>query len=141
MYNNVNTAGFNADISRWDVSSVTNMQYMFNYARSFNRDISNWDVSSVTNMNYMFQNAYNFDGDLSNWNTANTWSSANARYNAYGMFNGATAWQNKYAYRGVGYNSDGPPEDWCLNDRSRCAFPRNGNILKVAVADCLNANP
>jgi len=58
----------------------------------------------------------------------------------YESFNGATAWQNKYAYRGVGHNSDGPPEDWCLNDGSRCAFPRNGNILKVAVANCLNAN-
>jgi len=133
--------GFNADISNWDVSSVTNMERMFYYAQNFNRDISNWDVSSVTNMNYMFEYASNFDGDLSNWNTANTWSSVNARYNAYGMFNGATAWQNKYAYRGVGYNSDGPPEDWCLNDGSRCPFPRDGVMLKVAVANCLNANP
>ena len=38
------------DISRWDVSNVTNMHNMFSYAKSFNGDISNWDVSKVTNM-------------------------------------------------------------------------------------------
>ncbi|MGK0380009.1 MAG: surface protein, partial [Patiriisocius sp.] len=39
---------FNQDISSWDVSSVTDMQYMFYYASLFNQDIGAWDVSSVT---------------------------------------------------------------------------------------------
>ena len=145
---------YGVSISDWDVSGVTDMSYLFTgdlmymsmynnglNAAGFNADISRWDVSLVTNMNSMFYRAQNFNGDLSNWNTANTWSSANARYNAYGMFNSAPAWQNKYVYRGVGNYGDGPPEDWCLNDGSRCPFPRNGNTLKVAVANCLNANP
>ena len=51
----------------WDVSSVTNMGAMFEYASSFNADISNWDVSSVTNMSTMFANASSFNRDLSNW--------------------------------------------------------------------------
>ena len=38
---------FNADISSWDVSSVTNMEAMFETAIAFNADISNWDVSYV----------------------------------------------------------------------------------------------
>ena len=41
-------------ISNWDVSSVTQMNGMFNGQSSFNGDISSWDVSSVTNMAGMF---------------------------------------------------------------------------------------
>ena len=63
------SANFNADISRWDMSSVTSTSYMFSGAQSFNGDLSNWDVSSVTDMNSMFQNAHNFNVDLLTWNT------------------------------------------------------------------------
>ena len=51
---------FNGDISQWDVSNVTNMEYMFYACESFNQDISNWDVSNVfynvNNTRYMFNN-------------------------------------------------------------------------------------
>ena len=43
-------SAFNADISGWDTSSVTDMDAMFNGASAFNADISGWDTSSVTNM-------------------------------------------------------------------------------------------
>ena len=35
------------DISKWDVSKVINMSYMFAFCKKFNQDISNWDVSKV----------------------------------------------------------------------------------------------
>ena len=38
---------------------------MFNGATSFNGDLSSWNVSSVTDMTYMFFNAISFNGDLS----------------------------------------------------------------------------
>jgi surface protein len=60
---------FNGDISKWDVSNVTNMCYMFSYSQ-FNGDISKWNVSNVTNMEYMYDNS-KFNGDISNWNISN----------------------------------------------------------------------
>ena len=51
-------------MSKWDVSSVSNMNGMFRDAASFNSDISNWDVSSVTTMDGMFQNAASFNHKL-----------------------------------------------------------------------------
>ena len=38
------------DISNLDVSNVTNMGYMFAYCKKFNQDLSKWDVSKVTNI-------------------------------------------------------------------------------------------
>ena len=60
---------FNQDISDWDVSSVTNMSAMFAFA-SFNPDISDWDVSCVTDMSAMFYNADSFNQDISDWDVS-----------------------------------------------------------------------
>ena len=48
---------FNGDISRWDTSSVNNMNYMFADAVVFNRFISNWNTKVVTDMSNMFENS------------------------------------------------------------------------------------
>jgi len=77
-------SSFNYDISRWNVSSVTNMEDMFYGASSFNSDISNWDVSTVTNMRYMFYSASSFNSEISNWNIGSV------NYMT-GMFNGASS--------------------------------------------------
>ena len=38
-------SSFNADISAWNMSSVTNMERMFEGASAFNADISAWDTA------------------------------------------------------------------------------------------------
>ena len=63
-------SSFNGDISAWDVSSVTNMGWMFYNTGSFNGDISAWDVSSVTDMSRMFEGARSFNGDISAWDVS-----------------------------------------------------------------------
>ena len=60
---------FNGDISKWNVSNVRDMSYMF--ADSvFNGDISNWDVSNVKNMNSMFRGS-KFNGRVDSWDVSN----------------------------------------------------------------------
>ena len=41
---------FNADLSAWDVSHVTDMSGMFLYASHLNSDLSGWRVSPGTNV-------------------------------------------------------------------------------------------
>ena len=60
---------YNGDISRWDVSNVTNMSHMFE-STYFNNDISEWDVSNVTNMFGMFVSS-KFNQNISRWDVSN----------------------------------------------------------------------
>ena len=62
---------FNCDLSNWDVSKVENMKGIFSWCINFNCDLSKWDVSNVTNMDFMFDKCNKFDCDLSQWNVSN----------------------------------------------------------------------
>lgn len=83
LFSVVSTIVLDVDISRWDVSHVTNMGYMF-FHKVFNGDISSWDVFSVRNMAGMFDSS-SFNGDISGWNIKNL---KNCEYMfAYSKFN------------------------------------------------------
>ena len=105
---------FNGDISKWDVSKVKNMSFMFYDCTSFNSDISNWDVSNVNNMVGMFEECEFFNQDISKWNVSNVtdmhsmfyncetfnkdiskWDVSNVKNNGY-MFHGCTSLEEKY---------------------------------------------
>ena len=59
----------NPNISHWNVSSITDMQDMFNNSKSITGEfIKTWDVSNVEEMGGMFYNARSFIADLSCWN-------------------------------------------------------------------------
>lgn len=60
---------FHGDISRWDVSNVTDMSYMFSRSL-FNQDISKWNTGNVMRMGSMFEHSA-FEGDISGWNVSN----------------------------------------------------------------------
>ena len=68
LFANIN---HNFDVSKWDVSNVTNMNHMFFYCKNFDCDLSNWDVSNVTDMTSMFAFCNKFDCDLSRWDVSN----------------------------------------------------------------------
>jgi surface protein len=91
-------------ILSWDVSDVTNMDYLF-YVKdstrwrnleqekiaskkmlrriwSFNDDISMWNVSNVTSMKGIFKEAQSFTQDISNWDVSNVIDMSEIFYNA-----------------------------------------------------------
>jgi len=78
------------DLSRWDVSNVTNMNGMFiacNFesmgcGHTIPENIENWDVSNVTDMSWMFSDS-SFNKPLGNWDVSNV-------TNMSGMFYGVT---------------------------------------------------
>lgn len=77
-YAALNASKFVVDLSRWDVSKVTNMRRMFNEtgysASTFGLgDLSKWNVSNVTDMYEMFNRAglnANWYLDCSQWNVS-----------------------------------------------------------------------
>ena len=70
MFNHARS--FDGYISNWDVSRVTDMYAMFANARLFDGYISNWDVSRVTSMADMFRHTSFFNSDISGWNISYT---------------------------------------------------------------------
>ena len=63
-------AKFNQDLSKWNVSTVTNMASMFNNCRAFTgAGLTDWDVSNVINMSNMFYSCIAFNQSLSNWSS------------------------------------------------------------------------
>jgi surface protein len=60
---------FNADISRWDLSSAIGIWGTFRQAKSFNQDISGWNTGNVKNFANAFEGAEAFNQNISLWNT------------------------------------------------------------------------
>lgn len=83
---------FYEGIESWDVSNVTDMSYMFCYARNFNADISKWNVSKVKNMRGMFQFATSFNQDISMWDVSNVENMASMFYDASAFNQNLDAW-------------------------------------------------
>ncbi len=67
-----------------NLSTVTDMSYMFSYVSIFNQPIGSWNTSNVTNMWATFYNATAFNQPIGAWNTANV-------TNMYQMFAHATS--------------------------------------------------
>lgn len=58
------------NISYWNTSSVTSMDYMFLNCTNFNQPLNLWNTSSVTTMRSMFYQCINFNQQLNSWNTS-----------------------------------------------------------------------
>jgi len=62
---------FNGDLSKWDTSSVTDMNNMFYLAEAFNGNgLSIWVTYLVQDMSRMFDSAYAFNADISQWDVS-----------------------------------------------------------------------
>jgi len=90
FYNN--TTFNDPDVGLWDVSSVTDMSFMFNNATAFNQDLRLWDVSHIASEPTGF-------GGADGWTTKPLWGQI---LNYYPMTNTATdptntTWRSSYA--------------------------------------------
>ncbi len=74
-----NAKNFNHPLNKWDMSNVSSMKGMFYEAQSFNQPLDKWDTSNVINMSEMFYYALSFNKPLESWNVSNV-------RNMYGMF-------------------------------------------------------
>lgn len=79
-------------IETWDVSNVTDMSYMFCYARNFNENINSWNVSSVRNMRGMFQFASSFNQPLDRWDVSSVENMSSMFYDAAAFAQNLDTW-------------------------------------------------
>ena len=70
IFQRIEKEGNEVDLNDIDVSKITDMAHLFEYT-DFNGNISAWDVSSVTDMRYMFYRCPYFNQDISNWDVSN----------------------------------------------------------------------
>ena len=77
------------DVSKWDMSKVTNTSYMFsNCTWLASLDVSKWNMSKVTNTSHMFDSAASLTSlDVSKWDTS---KDANMAY-MFGSCEGLTS--------------------------------------------------
>lgn len=75
-------SSFNYPIKCWDVSEVTNMDFMFYDASEFNQRLNKWDTHAVLSMEGMFSGASNFNQPLNCWNVSNVTNMAGMFANA-----------------------------------------------------------
>ena len=61
--------GSSGSMNNWDVSNITDMEFMFFQADIFNKVINNWNVSRVTNMTFMFAFS-NFNQIIGGWDVS-----------------------------------------------------------------------
>ncbi len=90
-----------ASLERWRVDNVISMNSLFADTTVFNGDISGWDVGSVRSMLNMFLRAENFNQDISGWDVRNVQSMA-------AMFNGAIKFNQDIGFNratGKGWNT------------------------------------
>jgi surface protein len=77
---------WNAPMNAWDVSYVTNFSHMFDGASSFNQDLNSWSTPSALDMSDMFSGASSFNGNISAWNTASV-TNMSAMFYSAAVFN------------------------------------------------------
>ncbi len=138
MYGMFASTPFNQDIGGWDTSNVTDMGAMF-FVNPFNQNIGNWNTSNVTIMRYMFNGATDFNQNIGNWNTSNVTTMLS-------MFHGATDFNQDIGnwnvssvtnmeqmfYQATAFNQD--LTGWCVTNFSSEPqdFATNGSALSNA---------
>ncbi|HRN45075.1 MAG TPA: BspA family leucine-rich repeat surface protein, partial [Flavobacterium sp.] len=63
-------SNFNQNLNNWQVGKVTSMRSMF-HESAISYPMNDWDVSKVTNMRQMFADTRNFNQPINSWDVSN----------------------------------------------------------------------
>ena len=139
---------FNADLSKWDVSSVTSMRDMFSDCRDFEGvGLERWNTARVETMAGMFRNCEAFATDVSGWKGKATETPMKD------AVKGAVAFQRAFVCErdpaeGVMLNTCAPNEsiDSSLgedeeDEEKKEKLPLTDETFHNAIEECLQSNP
>merc|ERR1712100_1281 len=134
---------FTGDISKWDVSRVTNMHSMFWNAASFNGDLSKWDVSSVTHMGNMFEHAKLFNGDISKWDVSSVVDMDSMFWDATSFTRSlcGAAWVESRAIQPNMFEGSSGSISSTACTTTPTFLPESKEELKSAIDACLKSSP
>lgn len=93
---------FNGDISKWDVSTITNLtQFLYGeyLIMNFAGNISSWDVSGVREWYQAFRDNTSFNSDISGWDVRNARNFNEAFYNCDSLTADLSSWNPERADR------------------------------------------
>jgi len=143
---------FNADLSNWDVSSVTSMRDMFSNCRDFEGvGLEKWNTERVETMAGIFRNCQTFATDISGWKGKATETPMKD------AVRGALAFQRAFVcvrdpMKGVTFNTCAPnesmesnlgedEEDDEENEEEKDKQPLTDETFHNAIEECLKTNP
>jgi len=139
---------FNADLSKWDVSSVTSMRDMFSDCRDFEGvGLETWNTERVETMAGIFRNCETFATDVSGWKGKATETPMKD------AVKGAVAFQRAFVCErdpteGVMLNTCAPNEsiDSSLgedeeDEEKKDKLPLTDETFHNAIEECLQSNP
>ena len=125
-----NADAFNQDVSSWNVSSVTEMNYMFFGTALFNNGSTTNDglhpltwtsTSVVEGMSNMFDGASVFNQDISSWNVSRVTNMGSMFHNTFAFNNGSTT------------NDGGKPLTWTAGTGTSLVTNMSG-MFNIAAA-------
>jgi surface protein len=143
---------FNADLSNWDVSSVTSMRDMFSNCRDFEGvGLEKWNTERVETMAGIFRNCQTFATDITGWKGKATETPMKD------AVKGASAFQRAFVcvrdpMKGVTFNTCTPnesmesnlgedEEDEEENEEEKDKQPLTDETFQNAIEECLKTNP
>ena len=90
---------FNADLSKWDVSKVTQADSAFGNSPLFDSDVSEWNVAKMVTINRMFGWSSKFNSDVSKWDVSKVKAAASFLASSTQSYKWATtAWCKSAAF-------------------------------------------
>ncbi len=85
-------SSFNGNVSTWNMTGALNTSLMFDGASSFNQNIAAWNMSGVTNTRVMFRNAVAFNQPIGTWNVSSVTDMDTMFYGATNFNQNLGAW-------------------------------------------------